>query len=421
MPRLPGTGSAPRLYDSASQSLVIARPDGRAAIYVCGITPYDTTHLGHAATYLTYDTLIRVWLDAGYPVDFVQNTTDVDDPLLERAARDGVDWRDLAAEQTELFRADMERLQIIPPDHYIAVTEVVTEVAEAVRELLDRGIAYPVDSPDAAPDLYFDSAAAERVGAQVPGGPSPWHLGAESNLDRATMLELSAERGGDPQRPGKHDALDPVLWRSTRPGEPAWDTVVGRGRPGWHIECAVIAAKYLPTPITVNGGGSDLIFPHHEFSAGHVAALTGHALAQIYSHAGLVAYRGEKMSKSLGNLVLVSKLAAEGTDPRAIRLALLCEHYRSDWEWTDAHLTTAEARLAAWDEWAAGAGADPAETGAVDGGTTELRKLLADDLDSPSALRAIDARIASGAPCTVTLVTAIHALLGIRLRSLPAG
>lgn len=420
MPRLPGTGFAPRLYDSASRSLVTARPDGRAAIYVCGITPYDTTHLGHAATYLAYDTLIRVWLDAGYPVDFVQNTTDVDDPLLERAARDGVDWRELAAEQTELFRADMERLQVIPPNHYIAVTEVVTEVAEAVRELLDRGVAYPIDSPDAAPDLYFDSVAAESAGRST-GAPAPWHLGTESNLDRATMLELSAERGGDPQRPGKHDALDPVLWRSTRPGEPAWDTALGRGRPGWHIECAVIAAKYLPTPITVNGGGSDLIFPHHEFSAGHVAALTGHGLARIYSHAGLVAYRGEKMSKSLGNLVLVSKLVAGGTDPRAIRLAILSEHYRSNWEWTDSHLARAEARLAVWDEWAGRAGTEQPESGTVDEGTTELRELLADDLDSPAALRAIDTRIASGAHCTVTLVTAIHALLGIPLRSLPAG
>jgi L-cysteine:1D-myo-inositol 2-amino-2-deoxy-alpha-D-glucopyranoside ligase len=269
---------------------------------------------------------------------------------------------------------------------------------------------------DAAPDLYFDSAAAERVGAEAADGAAPWHLGAESNLDRATMLALSAERGGDPDRPGKRDALDPVLWRSTRPGEPAWDTVLGRGRPGWHIECAVIAADYLPTPITVNGGGSDLLFPHHEFSAGHVAALTGHALADIYSHAGLVAYRGEKMSKSLGNLVLVSRLAADGTDPRAIRLALLSEHYRGHWEWTDAHLTTAETRLSAWDEWASDA-VDADDDDAID----ELRGLLADDLDSPSALAALDARIASGAACTVILVNAIDALLGIRLRCLPTG
>jgi L-cysteine:1D-myo-inositol 2-amino-2-deoxy-alpha-D-glucopyranoside ligase len=426
VPRLPGTGLVPRIYDSATQSLRSALPHGTASIYVCGITPYDTTHLGHAATYLAYDTLIRVWLDAGYPVNYVQNTTDVDDPLLERAARDGVDWRELAADQTQLFRDDMERLQIIPPDRYVAVTEIVTEVAEAVQELLDRGIAYPVDSPDAAPDLYFDSAAAESL-----DGSTPWHLGAECNLDRATMLELSAERGGDPQRPGKRDALDPVLWRSVRPGEPAWDTVLGRGRPGWHIECAVIAARYLPTPITVNGGGSDLLFPHHEFSAGHVAVLTGHALADVYSHAGLVAYRGEKMSKSLGNLVLVSRLVAEGVDPRAIRLALLSEHYRGDWEWTDAHLTTAQTRLAAWDAWASDPGdsgshglpsgqAEPDDT-AGDGtaAVDELRRLLADDLNSPAALDAVDARIASGDACTVSLVTAIHALLGIRLRALP--
>ena len=173
----------------------------------------------------------------GFTVNYVQNVTDVDDPLLERAAATGVDWQDLAAEQTELFRHDMEHLRIVPPDHYVAVSEAIAPIAAAVKTLLDRGIAYRIESPDAAPDIYFDTARGADAG--------PWFLGRESNLDRTTMLELSAERGGDPDRPGKRDPLDPLLWRSERPGEPAWDSPVGRGRPGWHIECTVIGLEHL--------------------------------------------------------------------------------------------------------------------------------------------------------------------------------
>ncbi len=389
-----------RLFDSIEGRVVETRPDGIASIYVCGITPYDATHLGHAATYLAFDTLIRLWLDAGFEVRYVQNTTDVDDPLLERAARDGMDWRLLAEEQTDLFRADMERLRVIPPDHYVAVTEVVGEVAEAVARLEREGVAYRVGSDEAGDDLYFDS------GFHNPA----WQLGAESGLDRETMLVLSAERGGDPDRAGKRDPLDPLLWRAERPGDPAWDSVLGRGRPGWHIECSVIALEHLPATITVNGGGSDLVFPHHEFSAGHSAALTGHPLARLYAHASMVGYRGEKMSKSLGNLVLVSRLASDGADPRAIRLALLGQHYRSDWEWTDAHLTAADGRLASWTAWAA-APADLPD----DGFLGELRETLSDDLDTPGAIDLIDARLAAGLPATALIVRAIDALLGMDL------
>ena len=406
VPRLPGRGAAPRIFDAATQALVEARPHAStpnlASIYVCGITPYDATHLGHASTYLAFDTLIRVWLDAGFDVRYVQNSTDIDDPLLERATRDGVDWRDLAASQIELFRGDMQTLGIIPPDEYVAVTEVISDVADAVKILVQNGAAYSVSGPDAADDLYFDSSFT------VPA----WHLGLESTLDRPAMLQLNAERGGDPLRPGKRDPLDPLLWRSERVGEPAWDSSVGRGRPGWHIECSVIALKHLPTPLTVNGGGRDLVFPHHEFSAGHAAALTGHALAGIYSHAGIVAYEGEKMSKSLGNLVLVSRLVTGGADPRSIRLALLSQRYRSDWEWTDAHLRIANERLASWTAWAATPNVD-----SDDEFLAELRERLVDDLDTAGAIAAIDARICGGATATVTAISAIDALLGIRLTS----
>lgn len=367
-------------------------------MYVCGITPYDATHLGHASTYLAFDTLNRLWRDAGLQVRYVQNTTDVDDPLLERAQRDGLDWRDLAASQTELFRGDMEALRILPPDHYVAVTEVVTGIADSVKVLLERGAAYQVESVDAAPDIYFDSAA----------DSAPWFLGQESGLDRPQMLELSAQRGGDPGRTGKRDPLDPLLWRSERSNDPAWDSVLGRGRPGWHIECSVIALEHLGDTITVSGGGADLLFPHHEFSAGHAAALTGKDFAQVYAHAGMVAYQGEKMSKSLGNLVLVSRLVAAGTDPAAIRLALLSEHYRSDWEWFPAHLDAATARLAAWRAWAAG-------TLGVEDSVTTLRRILSDDLDTPRALAFIDGLVAAGHPASTAMVDAIDALLGVRL------
>ncbi|CAN5172169.1 cysteine--1-D-myo-inosityl 2-amino-2-deoxy-alpha-D-glucopyranoside ligase [soil metagenome] len=396
-PVLPGTGPVPRIYDSASGALVAAASDSEiASLYVCGITPYDATHLGHAATYLAFDTLQRLWRDAGYQVRYAQNTTDLDDPLLERAARDGVDWRVLAQEQTDAFRRDMELLRIIPPDHFVAVTEVVEEIADAVARLLDDGSAYRVDG-----DIYFDSSAES----------SWWFLGQQSRLDRATMLELSAQRGGDPEREGKRDPLDPLLWRTERVGEPSWGSALGRGRPGWHIGCSVIATKHLPTPLTVLGGGSDLIFPHHEYSAGHSAALTGHALAGIYSHSGMIGYRGEKMSKSLGNLVLVSALAESGADPAAIRLALLDGHYRADREWSPELLTIAAARVQRWRAWATSAAGEST----VD----DLRVVLAEDLDTASALEVVE-RWVESEPATVSRVDAIDALLGVRLQEPPA-
>jgi L-cysteine:1D-myo-inositol 2-amino-2-deoxy-alpha-D-glucopyranoside ligase len=397
VPRLVGHGEAPRIWDTPSASLVEAKPLAVASIYVCGITPYDSTHIGHASTYLAYDTLIRLWLDAGFDVSYVQNSTDVDDPLLERALARKMDWRELAAGQIDLFRADMAALRVIPPDHYIAVTERIDQIAAAVKVLADRDLAYVLDG-----DYYFDIAGTERA--------EPWKLGDESTYDRALMLALSAERGGDPDREGKRDPLDPLLWRAERSGEPAWPSVVGPGRPGWHIECCVIAAEFMDLPLTVQGGGADLIFPHHEFTAGHTIALTGTRLASIFSHAGLVAFQGKKMSKSLGNLVLVSELTAAGIDPRAIRLAILGHRYRDDWEWTEAVLANAQARLARWVGWAAQPIQEsPGEL------TESLRAVLANDLDTVGALAAVDSRISAGDAATIADLAAIDALLGIRL------
>jgi L-cysteine:1D-myo-inositol 2-amino-2-deoxy-alpha-D-glucopyranoside ligase len=408
VPTLPGTPPTPRLHDTAAQRVVDVDPGKASALYVCGITPYDATHLGHANTYVAFDLLQRVWRDAGTEVNYIQNVTDVDDPLLERADATGVDWRDLAREQVELFSADMQALRVLAPDHFVGATEAIDWVVEAVTDLLGRDLAYRVPGQDGEPDgdVYFDSrAAADAV----------WQLGAESHYDESTMLALSAERGGDPERPGKRDALDPLLWRVERDGEPSWDGAeLGRGRPGWHIECSVIALKCAGGTLRVQGGGSDLIFPHHEFSAGHASALTGAPLAEHYAHAGMVGLDGEKMSKSLGNLVLVSKLRAQGVDPRAIRLVLLAHHYRSDWMYEDGLLSQARARLEAWETRLATT--DTTQAAQVLHG---VRAALADDLDAPGALRVLDDWAAapagaddSGAQLVRDLV---DALLGVDL------
>ncbi len=331
VPRLPVAGPPVQVFDSASRGLVTTDPAGPARLYVCGITPYDATHLGHAATYVAFDLLNRAWRSAGHEVRYVQNVTDVDDPLLERATRDGVDWAALAERETELFRQDMTALRVLPPDHYVGVVESIGLVVREIERLSAVGATYAVDD-----DLYY----------AVSADPT---FGAVSGMPREEMLRIFPDRGGDPDRTGKRDPLDALLWRAERPGEPAWESPFGPGRPGWHIECSAIAAEYLGDTFDVQGGGNDLVFPHHEMSAGHTqASRPGCAFARAYVHAGLVAYEGEKMSKSLGNLVFVSRLREAGTDPMAIRLALLRQHYRSDWEYTDDLMVVAEDTLAAW-------------------------------------------------------------------------
>jgi len=284
VPRLAGGGPPLRLHDTATGRIRPTAPGPTATMYVCGITPYDATHLGHAATYLAFDLVNRLWRDLGHDVHYVQNVTDIDDPLLERAARDHDDWVVLGMRETALFREDMEALRVLPPRHYIGAVEAMGEIAELVGKLLASGAAYRIDDPE-YPDVYFDSS--------VTG-----HFGYESNLDEATMIELSRERGGDPDRPGKRHPADALLWRMARPDEPSWPSDLGPGRPGWHVECAAIALNRLGTQIDLNGGGSDLIFPHHEFGAAHAEAFTGeHPFARHYTHTGMIGLDGEKMSK----------------------------------------------------------------------------------------------------------------------------
>ena len=314
VPSLPVTGPTVRVHDTASNQLVETRPEGPARMYVCGITPYDATHLGHAATYVGFDLLNRAWRNAGHQVTYVQNVTDVDDPLLERADKVKVDWVELAERETQLFRDDMEALRVLPPAHYIGAVESIPQVITLIQRLEEAGAVYRVED-----DLYFSVTADDA-------------FGSVSGLDRAEMLEIFPERGGDPDREGKKDPLDCLLWRAERPGEPAWDSPWGPGRPGWHIECSAIALDHLGTAFDVQGGGSDLSFPHHEMSAGEAqVAHPGERFARAYAHAGMVAYDGEKMSKSKGNLVFVSALRMSEVDPMAIRLVLLRHLYRTDW------------------------------------------------------------------------------------------
>jgi L-cysteine:1D-myo-inositol 2-amino-2-deoxy-alpha-D-glucopyranoside ligase len=307
----------------------------------------------------------------------------------------------------------MAALRVLPPRHYIGAVEARGEITELVGKLVAAGAAYRVDDPE-FPDVYFDSTVTGQ-------------FGYESGYDEATMLRLSAERGGDPDRPGKRHRLDPLLWRMAREGEPRWDGEggggdLGPGRPGWHVECAAIALNRLGNQIDLNGGGSDLAFPHHECGAAHAEAFTGvHPFARHYVHAGMIGLDGEKMSKSRGNLVFVSKLRAGGVDPNAVRLALLSGHYRSDRPWTDDLLSTAEARLARWRA-AVALDAAPDATDLV----ARLRAHLSDDLDTPAALAAVDdwagealERGGTDRDAPALAAAAVDSLLGVALRWAP--
>ena len=355
LPTLPGPADAVplRLHDSSSGGPVDVHPAGRTArLYVCGITPYDATHLGHAATYLAFDTLVRLWRDRGLAVEYVQNVTDIDDPLLERATRDGEQWSDVAERETALFREDMQALRVLPPTSYVGAVEAMDEIVAFVVRLLEAGAAYRVED-----DVYFSVAAAG-------------HFGQVSGYDPAAMLELAAERGGDPQRSGKKDPLDPLLWLASRPQEPSWDSPLGPGRPGWHVECTAIALNRLGPGFDVQGGGSDLVF--------------------------------------------VSRLREQGVEAGALRLALLSGHYRADREWLPTTLHEGQERLAAWRAAISRpAGASGQQL------VGELRRALADDLDTPSALALVDRWCAApgddrAAPGLVA--DAVDALLGVALR-----
>ncbi|MCU1353151.1 MAG: mshC [Acidimicrobiales bacterium] len=364
------TGTAPsspmRLYCTSRGEVVPFEPGEIVTMYTCGITPYDATHLGHAATYVAYDVLQRRLRDRGHQTRCVRNVTDVDDDLLRKARELGVHYLDLAAGETARFDGDMEALDMLPSWSEPRATSAIADIRGFIGMVLDRGHAYV-----AGGSVYFDVSSFAKFG-QV------------SHYSREQMLAYAAERGGNVDDPNKRDPLDFVLWQPSAPDEPSWDTLWGPGRPGWHIECSALALRELGTTIDLHGGGSDLIFPHHECEAAQSEAATGEPFVRHWMHQAMVRMDGEKMSKSLGNLVFVSELRKEW-DTRAIRLAVVAHHYRTEWEWDDEVMPTAAARVERWV--AAGAG---------DGALDEVRARLDDDLDAPGAVAAIDAAAARG-------------------------
>ena len=405
IPPLASKFSLPTLeiFDTAQQKLSSVVKKDKYRIYVCGITPYDATHLGHANTYLAFDLINRYLLATGSEVLFVQNITDIDDPLLERANRDGVDWRGLATSQIDLFRSDMVALHILPPDHYIGAVEAIPLVVDAITSLESANSVYQVDN-----DYYF------RV-------HSDSEFGERSHLTQSQMIEIFSQRGGDPDRVGKEDPLDALLWLAKRPSEPGWESKYGVGRPGWHIECCAIALGYLDidptdeTSIDIQGGGSDLIFPHHEMSAAQARAMNGKKFATNYVHAGMIGLDGEKMSKSKGNLVFVSQLLRDGVDPMAIRIALMSHHYREDHMWESAQLREAKSFLDALQ--IAFSRMEVAPTDVV---IEEIISALSHDIDTPRALKALKSWIVDTNEGAVggkpgELSRALDALLGIAI------
>jgi L-cysteine:1D-myo-inositol 2-amino-2-deoxy-alpha-D-glucopyranoside ligase len=391
------------IFDTAQLKIRSIAKKDKYRIYVCGITPYDATHLGHANTYLAFDLINRYLLATGSDVLFVQNITDIDDPLLERANRDGVDWRDLATSQIDLFRSDMVALHIVPPAHYIGAVEAIPLVIDAITDLEIAKTVYKVDD-----DFYFQVR-------------SDAEFGSRSHLNESEMLEIFSQRGGDPQRSGKKDPLDALLWLAQRNGEPGWESKYGVGRPGWHIECCAIALGYLDidpnqrTSIDIQGGGSDLIFPHHEMSAAQGRAMNGKEFAENYVHAGMIGLGGEKMSKSKGNLIFVSQLLKDGVDPMAIRIALMSHHYRKDHMWQSEDLISAQEflenlRIAL----------SRMEVAPTDHVIKDIVSALSQDIDTPAALNVLKNWIeATGKGETGghpgELSRAIDALLGIAI------
>ena len=373
-----------RLYDTARREIVPFEPGEIVSMYTCGITPYDATHLGHAAAYMGYDVLQRRLRDRGHDTRCVRNVTDVDDSILGRARELGVHYLDLAAAETAKFDDDMIALGMLPSWSEPRATSAIADIRGFIGMVLDRGHAY-----QAGGAVYFDISTYEGFG-QVSG------------YDRATMLEYAAERGGNVDDPSKRDPLDFVLWQPSLADEPSWDSLWGAGRPGWHIECSALALRELGTTIDLHGGGADLIFPHHECEAAQSEAATGEPFVRHWMHQAMVRMDGEKMSKSLGNLVFVSELRKDW-EAMAIRLAVVRHHYRDGWEWHEDLMAEAAERLARWR-----AGADAGGDGAAVLET--VRAHLDEDLDTPGAVEAIDVASAAGAD-----VTEAALLLGVRL------
>jgi L-cysteine:1D-myo-inositol 2-amino-2-deoxy-alpha-D-glucopyranoside ligase len=369
-----------RLYDTARRAVVPFEPGDVVTMYTCGITPYDATHVGHAAVYLTYDVLQRRLRDRGHTTRCVRNVTDVDDDILRKAGELGVHYLDLAAAEIARFDDDMDALGVLPCWSEPRATSAIADIRGFIGMVLERGHAY-----ESGGAVYFSVSSFDR-------------FGEISHLGRDEMLTLAAQHGGRPDDPNKRDPLDFVLWQPSAEGEPAWESLWGPGRPGWHIECSALALRELGTTIDLHGGGADLVFPHHECESAQSQAATGAPFVRHWMHQAMVRMDGEKMSKSLGNLVFVSDLR-KTWDPRAIRLALVAHHYRRSWEWTDDLMPAAHDRLRAW-----------RSVGAGDAALDDVRARLDDDLDTAGAVAAIDRAAEAGHG-----VSTAASLLGVHL------
>jgi L-cysteine:1D-myo-inositol 2-amino-2-deoxy-alpha-D-glucopyranoside ligase len=372
-----------RLYDTARRAVVPFEPNPHVLMYTCGITPYDATHLGHAATFVFYDVLQRRLIDLGHTIKCVRNVTDVDDPLFAKPRQLGVHYLDLAAGEEARFNRDMVALNALPVAAAPRASSAIPDIRGFIGMVLDRGFAY-----EAGGSVYFD----------VTKFPS---FGTVSNYSAEQMLDYARERGGNVDDPHKRHPLDFVLWQPSASDEPSWETMWGPGRPGWHIECSALALRELGTTIDLHGGGSDLIFPHHECERAQSEAATGEPFVKHWMHTSMVFLDGAKMSKSLGNLVFVDKLRTEW-DPRAIRLAIIDNQYRRDWEWNDTLMPRNTERLRTWKD---------ASNGSTDDALLDdVRAALDDDLDTVGALATIDAAAASGRD-----VSGAATLLGVDL------
>ena len=373
-----------KLYDTVKRSVVDFAPDKEVLMYTCGITPYDATHIGHAFTFVSYDILQRRLIDRGHIVKCVRNVTDVDDPLFAKARELGVHYLDLAAGEEVRFDADMKALNVLEVFSKPRASSAIPDIRKFIALVLDRGFAYQGGS-----SVFFDVTKFES-------------FGSVSNYDNETMLRYAAERGGDLDNPDKRHPLDFVLWQPSAPDEPSWDTIWGPGRPGWHIECSALALRDLGTTIDLHGGGSDLIFPHHECERAQSEAATGKQFVKHWMHVAMVFMDGTKMSKSLGNLEFVDRLR-KTHDPRAIRLALISNHYRREWEWTSSSMNASLAKLELW---------NAAKNGDGTAGLAEVRAALDDDLNTPAAIQVIDQAAEAGHS-----IKSSAKLLGIDLNS----
>jgi L-cysteine:1D-myo-inositol 2-amino-2-deoxy-alpha-D-glucopyranoside ligase len=396
-----------QLYDTASRTVRPLEPAGDpVTLYVCGITPYDAAHLGHAFTYHVFDVLTRRLRAGGQRVHSVRNVTDVDDDIFRVARERGVDSRLLVADQVARFDQEMAAIDILPVSVPYASAHV-PEMVEWIRRLESAGFAYAREAR-----VYFDTTAFGRYGRLC-------------GLGRERMIALSRERGADPDDPRKRDPLDFILWQPSLPDELSWPSPWGAGRPGWHIECTVLATRELGSTLDIHGGGDDLIYPHHESEIAQTEALQDEPLARHWVHVAMVQLDGVKMSKSLGNLVFVRDLIGTAP-PAAARLVLAAHHYRTPWSYAGEELADARHRLAVWTATAAGeARVDPEEATELE---VDFYDRLDDDLDTPGALRVLDElAAAAGGPSRTTggveaapLIISLAGVLGVQLSSLRA-